>query len=1653
MNRHADPGMKPPCGRWGKGVCATLLALALVAPIGAATFASAQEMSTAAADAGLAPLMVSSSSTNTQDLAPGGTYDLSAYNTGEKTQVLRIKQGGTYYISQSTPGSTRNVQIKIDADADETVNLWLGTVTISNATHDLSAISIEDDSMVVIHSMGGSTATLIGGAKEAGSDDAGAGIYVNDDAQVRFASDARIVAMGGSSDGVHAGYKAAGIGGAGSGHSNSGRIIFDEGCVVEAHGGAGAAGIGSGDNGTNDYINVYGGMVSAYGGERGAGIGSGSVEGAGDGGDLKGDITIFAGAVTAQGGTSAAGIGTGKDGDLDAGIWIKGGTVTAAAGDNAAGIGTGEGRDLEDCIYFQGGLTTVSGGNGAVGLGNGGNFDSGNYISIENGTIWASSLSGTKDKSQIKICGGSVKALTTEALSGIDAKTPVYRAKLAVPDPTTPVTSIRSNTSYSATADIYPDEEGYVYLYLPVQGGSTDNQVTLVQNGKTYAYHDNHTVQSNSQGMLRMDAGTISMSADTLLAGGTATVTLADEDPLWEGGTWTFTATGAAIGEGQPSSPGASVTVSAAQDALGSYTVAATLATPSKGYWTASGTAQAKIKAMPSLSIPNLTKNYDGASVTAESIRSQVTTNSDGALTVSLEQQSGSDWLAVGAATDAGHYRVVATTDETESFDARTAYQEFDILQAQTTTAISAQRMTEGDTVTGWTFTAQVAGMISGQGTVTFMDTTNGAQNVLGTVDVDASCKAVYVLSSEGVMPGTYEVSARFDGTQNYASSKASLAAFSDLRTRSIMGTTTYTATYGSTEPFALALTTDASLGATDRWSYEVVADSYESYEKSDGTKAEKSVSVSPDGMVSVQHAGTSTIKVTLSDGSQNKTYQDASILVSITVGKAPLSVSSYAYASDANVPVTSAVYGSLDSLAGMLRYSYDGGATWTTGAPDWNAGFAGSLSAGRIDETAAAGTSVTVPIVQNAGTFTVGGTPQSGFFSRDYEISFVEGESVSVTKRPLTVNLDDIWGTYGGEAPAITWSYDKEAQAEDGGLAAIDTKDTVFQELPVLRLDEAVTGSADFAALPVRYENGEVAAYQDAVEAVGGSSANYDVTFQKGSLAVMPEQLSDAIRISIAGGTDYTYDGTAHMPEGFVVQDRDVTLAEGTDYTIALSGNMVDAGLAAVTFTGSGNYTGTATATYTIDPADLKVTTPSAEKTYDGTPLTASAGASLEGLVGDDGAKISAIGTITDAGTTENSYEIAWAEGTKAENYRVRAELGTLTVDQKVLTVATYSARKAYDGKPLTAGGALQGLVSGESATLQTTGSQTEVGRSANTYELGWGTAKEANYRLDEHIGTLIVGPSTLAITIQAPSGAKRYDGTPLVAGDAIKVMGLPEGFRVKAAASGARSEIGHADTAISWYAIYDRDGKDVTANFPNVKLLKGRLTVTSENPIVVTATGGSFVYDGQAHGATVAVEGLPEGYTYEASSSASATHVADGTIVAKADHLVIRNAEGRDVTSELDLAFVDGEISITPARLSVKTEGASKAYDGEALTAPGTLSGLVNNETASFRATGSQTLPGQSENSYELLWDGTAQESDYTVAEELGTLTVTRQDAAPAQTSGSTNGTPNTAVSAKASSVPNTGDATSYQTVALLLLGGSAIICAALMLKCRHE
>ena len=490
------------------------------------------------------------------------------------------------------------------------------------------------------------------------------------------------------------------------------------------------------------------------------------------------------------------------------------------------------------------------------------------------------------------------------------------------------------------------------------------------------------------------------------------------------------------------------------------------------------------------------------------------------------------------------------------------------------------------------------------------------------------------------------------------------------------------------------------------------------------------------------------------------------------------------------------------------------------------------------------------------------------------------------------------------------------------------------------------------------------------------------------------PDNPDPAYRgIQVSSPSDVTYDGQAHQwaPE---VTAGGASLVRGTDYDVTY--NTTDftnvTGAITVTITGKGNYAGTVTRTYQVTPRDVVLTSASDAKQYDGVALERpEVAVSGSGFVDGEVSGLAATGSALNAGDSATNA-ITYAKGAayRDANYSVTKQEGTLSVYAKQLSASdmavgsvgnvTYNGLEqkqkpeVRDGSKVLAEGVDYDLVYSENVTDAGAVTVTVVGK--------------GNYAGSVDRFYIIKKAPLTAVT---DSASKAYDGSELTA--AGSATGFVNGETATFAVTGAQTTVGSSKSTyeIAW------DGTAKAANY-SVAEAVGTLTVTeSENEVVVTTTGGMFTYDGQAHGATVEVTGLPAGYTAQASSSATATDVNGEGVTATADNLVIRNTAGDDVTSDLKVTRVDGAIKVTPAELTVTTPDASKTYDGTTLTAAGTIAGFVNGEMATLKATGSQTEVGSSQNTYEITWDGSAKQGNYTVAETLGTLTVSAQAITP--------------------------------------------------------
>ena len=114
-------------------------------------------------------------------------------------------------------------------------------------------------------------------------------------------------------------------------------------------------------------------------------------------------------------------------------------------------------------------------------------------------------------------------------------------------------------------------------------------------------------------------------------------------------------------------------------------------------------------------------------------------------------------------------------------------------------------------------------------------------------------------------------------------------------------------------------------------------------------------------------------------------------------------------------------------------------------------------------------------------------------------------------------------------------------------------------------------------------------------------------------------------------------------------------------------------------------------------------------------------------------------------------------------------------------------------------------------------------------------------------------------------------------------------------------------------------------------------------------------------------------------------------GTADNEITSFMIVNADGADVTRNYDnIELASRILEVTKRPLLIKTNSAYKVYDSYPLTAKGSIEGLVDGETVTFKVTGSRVGIGSSKNTYMLVWEGTAKESNYEITEEIGTLTI---------------------------------------------------------------
>ena len=521
---------------------------------------------------------------------------------------------------------------------------------------------------------------------------------------------------------------------------------------------------------------------------------------------------------------------------------------------------------------------------------------------------------------------------------------------------------------------------------------------------------------------------------------------------------------------------------------------------------------------------------------------------------------------------------------------------------------------------------------------------------------------------------------------------------------------------------------------------------------------------------------------------------------------------------------------------------------------------------------------------------------------------------------------------------------------------------------------------------------------------------SNYSITKHEGKLSIT--KVNAEVTVTIKGHEDsVTYDGKPHSVEGYEITDISNKLYTKDD----------------VQFTGQAKAEGTEAGTYQMhltkdqfsnknsnfkkvtfvvedgsliinrksidDQNRITVTKPSDSK-YDGeehkNKPTVTDTKTNRTLVEGTDYELSYSDDVTNAGTVTVTVK-------GIGNYSGKTTT-TYQITKRDVTLTSGSASRVYNKEALTNGEVTvsgDGFAKDEGATYDVTGSQTEVGESKNTfkYELKSNT-KASNYNITKVEGDLKVTAEDgeVVVTITGHSDSVEYDGNEkTVSGYDVAIT---EGskyttddftFNGTAEAKGTEAGTYPMNLAADQFA-------NTNTNYEKVRFVvnDGSLTITpkSINP------------DDEKNGITVTD---PENSTYDGNEHINGLTVTDSklntTLVENTDYTLTYSGDlinvGTVTITIKGIGNYTGEFTktyqILPREYTVTTNSDSKVYDGNPLTAGGTVNNLVKDETVVFTITGSQTNVGTSDNTYELKFEGTAKAKNYTHGKDsIGTLTV---------------------------------------------------------------
>ena len=535
----------------------------------------------------------------------------------------------------------------------------------------------------------------------------------------------------------------------------------------------------------------------------------------------------------------------------------------------------------------------------------------------------------------------------------------------------------------------------------------------------------------------------------------------------------------------------------------------------------------------------------------------------------------------------------------------------------------------------------------------------------------------------------------------------------------------------------------------------------------------------------------------------------------------------------------------------------------------------------------------------------------------------------------------------------------------------------------------------------------------------------NYEISKQEGTLTVTNREAKYEITVK-ANSATATYDGKEHEAVG--VETYEFTV-EGNSYTVSgLSTEdpkQKDAGSYTNNITGTpvvtdkeGNVVTsefevkTENGSLTITPRQVNLTSESASKPYDGTPLTRPSVTGGDGFVAGEVTDIRATGSVTNVSEGEVTNAITYATGEKfnADNYNITREEGRLSItasqEKVTVTITGHTNTEKYDGTPKKAEGyevaiaSDSGLYKEADFSFSGTAEVEKTDAAETAYPMGLAAGQFTNTNTNFANVEFVVTDGALTITprqviLTSATDEKVYDGTPLtnhnvtVSGD-----GFAAGEGATYDVTGTQTDKGSSDNTFTY-----KLNENTKASNYSIELAPGELTVTPvTDKVIVTITehSASLKYNGAEQSVTgydTAIDNTlykETDFTFSGDATAKGTDFGSYPMNLKAEDFTNKNKNFANVVFEI----VDGQLEITKRDVELISGSDEKVYDGTPLTKNHILIAgdqFVPGEGADYDVTGSQTNAGSSDNEFTYRLNSSTKAINYNIKTTPGTLKVT--------------------------------------------------------------